>query len=89
MNMSRKLQWTHNYTDDIYIKSLRSEHKSAFYSLTPGSSPDTIESTMNLLDWTQDQIDGYQQSVYINGLQWSYCGNQVIYNDKVFMMNYY
>ena len=79
MNMSRKLQYTHSYTDDIYaLNLLRSEHKSAFYSLTPGSSPDTIESTMNLLDWTKDQINGYQQSVYRNGLQWSYCGNQVI-----------
>uniref|UniRef100_A0A1X7UIG5 DOMON domain-containing protein n=1 Tax=Amphimedon queenslandica TaxID=400682 RepID=A0A1X7UIG5_AMPQE len=68
-------QFIDNYVPD--------EHKLSFYSLTPGSSAETLESTMNLLKWTQDQINGYQQYIYQEGLQWSSCGENMGYSSTV------
>lgn len=34
---------------------------------------------MNLLDWTQYQINAYQHYIYAQGLQWSSCGENEVY----------
>jgi hypothetical protein len=62
-------QFINNYVPDKY--------KQAFRNLHPGLNRELMEYIMNLLDWTQEQIDGYQRLIYQTGLHGSFCGQSV------------
>ena len=63
---------------DIVLKVIilicyRIQYKAQFEALTESSSRDEIEETYNLLDWSEDQINGLEKYIYTEGAQTSVC----------------
>ena len=44
-----------------------------FENLTYESSPEEIYTAFNMLEWTDEQVKGLEQKIYMSGYQHPYC----------------
>ena len=45
----------------------------AFENLTDNSEPNEIADALNTLEWTEEQINGFEENVYLSGNQFHFC----------------
>lgn len=45
----------------------------AFENVTDNSEPSEIADALNTLEWTEEQINGFEENIYLSGNQYHFC----------------